>query len=258
MRRFLLAGCCFLLLYGVVGGIHAQDLAALKAEGSRGYAAFDNPRALAAYERALRLAPTDFDLLISITRVANDLAQDLMTAGQKSQAEQRFQQAVGYAEALKRHHPSRVETYFFLAATYGNLALFKGGKEKVQLGRDVETYCKRAIQLNPRYALSYVALGIFYREVSDLNWVQRTFANALFGGVPSGTKQDAIRNFTRALELDPALSVAHYEIAKTYEALGQREQAATHYRRVVELRPANTQDRRNQDWSRELLRRWGR
>lgn len=255
MKYFLLC-CCLVLLGGA--GVQAQSLAALRAEGDQAYAAFDNLRALGAYERALRLAPTDFTLLINLTRASNDLAQDLMTAGRKQQAEARFEQAVGYAEALKRHHPNRAETYFFLAATYGNLALFKGGKEKVQLGRDVETYCKRAIQLDPRYPLSYVALGIFYREVSDLNWVQRTFANALFGGVPSGTKQDAIRNFNRALELDPTLSVAHYEIAKTYEALGQRDRAVTHYRKVVELRPANTQDRRNQDWSRELLRQWGR
>jgi len=229
---------------------------ALLAEGDAAYARFDNPAALDAYRQAHQLAPQSFDVLMRLARTTNDYAQDLLVAGEKDAAEARFDEAVAYAEVLHERYPDRAATYFFLAATYGNLALFKGGKGKVRIGRTVEEYSRKALALDTTYALPYVVLGIFYREVSNLSWFQRTFANALFGGVPDGTKEDAVRMLTHAIALDTTLSVAHYELAMTYAAMGRKDDALPHLRQAAILPPFNTQDRRNQAWAAELLKQW--
>ena len=157
---------------------------------------------------------------------------------------------------MREKFPDRPETYFHLSAAYGNLALFKGGKSKVKIGRDVEQYAKKAIELDSTYAPAYVALGLFYREVSDLNWVQRSFAKVLFGGVPKGSKEDAVAMLERAIALDPNFSLAHFELAITLEKMGRKEEAIPHLRKVIELPPATTQDVRNKEIARELLEKW--
>ncbi|GIV59609.1 tetratricopeptide repeat protein [Rhodocaloribacter litoris] len=234
-----------------VGG--DTTVAALLSRGDALYRRFDHAAALDAYRSAYARAPESFDVLLRLARTHNDLAQDLLAAGSKQAAEEHFVQAVAFAEQLREHHPERPETYFFLAATNGNLARFRGGKEKVRIGRAVETYARKAIELDSTYALPYVALGIFYREVSELSWVQRTFAKVLFGDVPSGSKEDAVAMLQRALALDSTLVIAHYELAMTYLAMDRASLAIPHLRRVLALPPFTSQDRRNREKARQLL-----
>jgi tetratricopeptide (TPR) repeat protein len=48
---------------------------------------------------------------------------------------------------------------------------------------------------------------------------------------------EAIDNAQRALEIDPAYGVAHYNLANFYVAKGRFDDAASHYRRAIELYP---------------------
>ncbi len=263
MRSAVVSRCSWIALLFLlpVALVRAQSSAeapdatveALLRRGDALQRAFDNAAALDMYRSAYARAPERFDVLLRMTRAHHDLAQDLLAAGSKTAAEEHFEQAVAFAEQLHARYPDRAETYFFLAATYGNLALFRGGKEKVRIGRAVEEYARQALALDTTYALPYVALGVFYREVSSLNWIQRTFAKVLYGGIPSGTKEDAVRMFEKALALDPSLPLAHYELARTYLAMGRAEAARRHLERVVALPPLTSQDRRNQEDARRRL-----
>ncbi len=62
------------------------------------------------------------------------------------------------------------------------------------LGKDVEDYAEKAIQLDPSFAPSYTLLGVFYREVASLNWLERMLAGSL-GVLPKVTLADAERMF---------------------------------------------------------------
>ncbi|WP_456424535.1 tetratricopeptide repeat protein [Rhodocaloribacter sp.] len=233
-----------------------ETVEALLRRGDALYAAFDNNSALDSYKSAYTRAPDRFDVLLRLTRAYHDLAKDLLAAGSKKAAEEAIRKAVAVAEEMKEKFPDRPETYFQLAAAYGNLALFKGGKSKVKIGRDVEQYAKKAIELDSTYAPAYVALGLFYREVSDLNWIQRSFAKVLFGGVPSGSKEDAAAMLERAIALNPDFALAHFELAITYEKMGRKEDAIPHLRKAIELPPATSQDVRNREIARKLIEKW--
>lgn len=217
------------------------------------YALFENEAALTAYQRGLVADSTDFGLLYRLSRTANDHGQDLLALDRRVEADHVMALATSYADIMRRHHPDRPETWFQLAASWGNRALFMGGKDKVHMGRNVEAYANRALELDPDYAYALLALGIFYRELGDLNWVQRTFANTFFGGLPEGGNEKAIRYLVRALEQDPTLVMTHFELAETYRAEGNMESAIYHYGRVLELTPINTEELRHQRDARRIL-----
>jgi len=226
--------------------------------GDARYADFDNPGAMALYQRAAKRVPHNFDVLMRLARTMNDTAKDLLAAHNKKAAERVMDRAVAVVDTMQARFPDRAQTYFYLAATYGNLALFKGGKSKVRIGRAVEQFARRAIALDSTYALPYIALGIFYREVAGLSWIQRTFAKLLFGGVPEGSREDAVRMFEQSLALDPDINLTHFELALTYRAMKKNDAAIAELRNVIHLPPFTTQDRRNQAKAPLLIKKWGR
>jgi tetratricopeptide (TPR) repeat protein len=213
--------------------------------------AFDYAEAAREFEEAHRLAPDGFEALEWLCHVYNDLGH----GASGSEAEAFYRKAADYAEALRRGHPHRAEGYFWVAAGYGNLALFKGGRDKVRLARDVEENAKKAIALDPDYAPPYVALGIFYREVAELSWVLRAFAKMLYGGLPKGTREDSEEMLRRAVELDPTDVLARYQLGLTLLSRDRDEDAAGEFRAVLALPVAEAEDRKDQADARARLER---
>jgi len=105
----------------------------------------------------------------------------------------------------------------------------------VKLARNVEYNLQKTIELKPEFAPSYIALGIYYRQVSNLSWFQRMFANSFLGGLPGGTIEDSRDSLLKALELDPDFIITHYEIGRTYKEMGEYEKAHYHFNKVLEL-----------------------
>ena len=91
------------------------------------------------------------------------------------------------------------------------------------------------IRLKPEFAPSYIALGIYYREVAKLNWFLKKFAASFFGGLPDGTLEDSRDALLIALELDPDFIITHYEIGKTYRDLDEFDKSNYHFKKVLEL-----------------------
>jgi len=227
-----------LALLGVVAlapCLRAEDLVA---EGDRYYAAFDNVKALDCYRKAYAKAPADADLLAKLTWTCNNVGEDLDSKA----SEAHFEQAVQYAEALVKLAPKSAKTYFLLAMTKGNLALYRGGRQKVTLSRTLERDARRCVELDPTYSPGYATLGVYYREVATLNWVLKKVAQELLGGLPDGTLEKSEAMFLKAIETDPGNVYAHYQLAITYEAMKQPAKAVQYYRKVLELPMVDHQD----------------
>lgn len=243
--------CCL-----TVFAVQAQSggsLDALLAEGDRVFDALQNPEALAIYQEAYALAPTDFGVLWRMSRTHNDWAMDLKTQGDKKAAEHHFERAAAYADSLIVHYPNNREPYFHKAAAVGNLALFKGGKKKVELGREVEYLCQKALEIDPNYALALVAYGIFQKEVASLPWVLKRFARLLYGGLPEASFEEAAALLERGIASDPSITIAYFELGNVYRKLGRDADARAIWEKSLALSPQNTEDARNQAKTRELL-----
>ena len=74
---------------------------------------------------------------------------------------------------------------------------------------------KKAIELDPKYALAYYNRGIAY---SDLGQLER-----------------AIEDYDKAIELNPKYAAAYYNLGLAYRDSGQPDQAIEAFQQVVEL-----------------------
>jgi len=110
---------------------YSSELDSTIEKGDKYYNDFSNLSALKEYTKAYGLDPKNFEVLMKITRAYNDVGEDYKEQG-SAEAEGYFIKAFEHSEIMKELFPQRGETYFFMAATRGNLALFKGGKEKVK------------------------------------------------------------------------------------------------------------------------------
>ena len=221
--------------------LSASDYHAFIAQGDKYYQNFDNKKALTEYQKAYDAAPENYEALMKLTRAYNDVGEDLNS----DESEAYFKKAVEYAELLTKKSPASAEAYFYLALAYGNLALFKGGKEKVKLSRNIEKNAKKSIELDSEFAHPYVVLGVYYREVANLNWFLKAFAKTIFGGLPDGTNEDSEKMLLKAIELTSNHSIliyTHYELAGTYELMGKIEKSVENLKKVVELPIIDHQD----------------
>lgn len=253
-RQFATALLVALLTSGPARG-QESTVRALIEEGDAAFAALDNESAMRWFERARAESaePHSFELLARLSRVHTDYSLDLIADGEKERAEKEMRTALGYALTLTELHPERPESWFLLAIANGNLAEFEGGRGKVRIGRAVEEHCLRAIELDSTYAPAYLVLGVFYREVAEVNWIQRLFANTLFGGLPRGSYERSAEFLAKALELDPTMTLAQFEMGRTLYRDGSREQARPFLEAGISQAPMSTVDVRNAIEARRLL-----
>lgn len=238
----------------------AQDQAlhirTLVAQGDAVYAQFDNETALQRYNDALALDTMRFDTRIKLSRTSYDYGLDLVAQDKMEAAYTEFQASILHAQHLVDHFPDSAQSHFLLAATMGNLALFKNGREKIILGRMVAQHSQEAISLDSMLAYPYVSLGIYYRELANLNWIEKTLAKVFFGRLPKTSFEQALDLLRTALKLRPNFPFLHFELGKTFLMLSENDKARRHFETLVELKPETTQDMRNQAYARELLKNW--
>jgi tetratricopeptide (TPR) repeat protein len=98
------------------------------------------------------------------------------------------------------------------------------------IGNKVRASLDAALKLAPQHADAHIALGVYHAEIIDK-------VGTLVGGLTYGAnKDDCIRHFKTALELNPASAIARVEYAnalvmlegkkKVHEAIALCEQAA--------------------------------
>jgi tetratricopeptide (TPR) repeat protein len=213
--------------------------------------AFDLEGAVRACEEARALDPDRFEALACLAHMHNDLGVN----APRKEAEPHFLKGIEHARALQRLHPDRAESHLWAAVSAGNLALLRGGKEKVRLARDFERNSLKAIEIDPHLAPAYAGLGIYYREIAELNLLLRFFARALYGFAPSATREDSRKMLEKAVALAPADVFGHYQLGRTYESLKQPASAAEQYRKALELPNVELRDERSKLEARQRLAR---
>ena len=204
---------------------------------------FDNWNALKYYEKAYEADPNSYESISKLTRGYNDLGEELLLQRKKPEAEPYINKAVELADTLLKKFPDSAESYSYKAMCLGNYALFKGGKEKVKLAIRIENNAKTALKMDPKQLLPYIILGMYYREVAGLSWVEKLFANTFFGKLPDGNYDESIQMFDKALEINPDIIITQYQLSKTYRQLGNEKKEIECLRQVLKLPQSNFRDK---------------
>ena len=250
MRQTSFVFVCFLLA-AVSRGFCADTYRDHLERGDLYYATFNNEKALEEYQRAHALAPEEFETLLRLTRIYNDLGRLALRRSEDS--EPMYRKAIVYAEKLHERYPQKAESYFMLALCHGSLVPFKTLREKLEIGRDVEQNARKAIEIDPDLSMAYVVLGIFYRGISRLGWLEKVVANTIFGKNLTGTLEDSEKMLLKAIELEPDNSFAHFELAWTYRAMEQPERSTAMLQKVVSIPPRNMREKLQQQQAQRRL-----
>ena len=206
--------------------------------------------AIEAYRAGLADRPADPELLWKAARAISNLADE--TPGEAGD-EARMEEAVALSRRSVHAGPAISRTHTTLAASLGKLALFRGGKRKVELAREVGREARRASELDPRDFAPFTVLGVLERELATLNPLLRGFAGALFGGLPAASLERSEALLARAVRLAPDYVAPHLELARTYLEMDRPAEARAELEKALALVPRERLDDVLQARARQLL-----
>ena len=215
----------------------------LISKGDSLYAQSDMQNALDYYEQAYSIDSSDYYLLFKLTRVCNDLGEYYYELHDEDSSEIVVYEGVDFAERFSSLYPDSAKVYTYLAWSYGNQALFEGGKEKIKLAHKIKDNATKAISMDSTDYLPYLILGIYNRQIGALGWFERLFANTFFGDVPEGSFEESEKLMLKALELQPGLVIATFHLSLTYKEMGEEDKEIEMLEKVLELPNLNFRDK---------------
>ncbi len=241
---------CLLVLSG-----QAADRAALERIDSLD-AAFRVAQCLKA-TRDAGAGSADYEVLWRLVRAEVNVAEEAMDAGKTDQATEVIDQALATSEQLVKLYPGRSMAHYYRALALGRRALLAGGREKVELSQGIERHCLKAIELDPENGRAHGLLGRYYREVAHLPWLLRKVAVTLYGDLPAGGDELALKHLKKSVALQPRWVFARFELAETYRIMEQKDQAKTQFKSVLGMPDTDHRDRLLKAEARKLLAEMG-
>ena len=207
------------------------DAAASIAEGDRLHAAFDNRGALEHYRAALEAGAAGFETRMKYVRAIINTGEDL----NNGESGAWFERGLAEAETLAARYPGEALSWQYRALAAGQLAKFRGGREKVKLSRRIHEDALRAVSMDDSLFVTHIVLGVYYREVANLNWALKLFAKSFFGGLPEGSNGQALAELQKAAGQHPTSVRAHFELGETYAVMGRTDDSLAAYRKALTL-----------------------
>lgn len=199
----------------------------------------DEARARLALEGARHVYRAAVNLQTNQYAATWKLCRALIDAGTltKGRAVQKslFMESEQLARVAVQSNPADSKGHLYLAISVGKLALFEGGKHKVELSKEVKTEAEQAIALDPAEDAAYHVLGIWNREMVELNFFLRKSAELLYGAFPPASMAAALTDLRRAVELAPTVVSHRVELGVTLLAAGQRTEGRAQLEAALQM-----------------------
>jgi tetratricopeptide (TPR) repeat protein len=212
-------------------------------KGDSLYQVFDFESAAAEYEKAYSVSPDEFEVLLKLTKVYNNLGEEYYEHRDEIKSESAINKALKYALEFEERYPDSAQVYSHLAWSYGNLALYKGGNEKIKLAHKIKNNAEESIKRNPGDYLPYIILGIYHRQIASLSWLERLFANTFFGDVPDGTLEESEMFLLKALDLEPGIGIATFHLSLVYREMDDEEKEIKALKKLLQLPEKDFRDK---------------
>jgi tetratricopeptide (TPR) repeat protein len=187
--------------------------------------ALDIRAALQCFEEAAKLVPNDIESLCMAAKQWSDLTfyHDVRSDQERQLVNLK---AIEYAERATTAHPTRFEGYLGLCISKGRLALFCDNRNKVHLAKEAQDNARKALELGPESDIAHHLMGRWHHEMSKINGLVRTLIRIMYGtALQTGTREDAMEMYRKAIELAPNRLVHHTELARVALELGHTEEA---------------------------------
>lgn len=240
-------------LHNVAGFAQTSDN--LLQAGDRLAAAFDFQEALARYKDAYLADTSNCAALWKIAETHVNLGEESGKTLQK----QHYYTAERWARRAVALCPEEPNAHFFLAVSSGLIALFEGGKKKINRSKMIRAEAERTLDLDPRHDGAYHLLGRWHREVANLSWFLKAAAKVIYGGVPPGaSNESAVENFRKAIEIRPEWINHHLQLGMAYMKMKKWQAARACFEKVLALPVADHQDGTHKKTAKKLLAKTNR
>jgi len=181
--------------------------------------------AVQCFEEAVKLHPDDLIHLCMAAKQWSDLTffHDVTTDRERQVVNRK---AIEFAERAVASHPQSPGGYLGLCVAKGRLALFTDNKTKVKLAKEAHEAAHRAVELGPENDIAWHVTGRWHAEMAKLNVVVRTIVKVMYGtALESGSKEDALQAYKRAIELAPERLIHYVEAGRVLMDLNRKEEA---------------------------------
>lgn len=233
------------------------DFKSLLQKGDDYYKRFNLKLAVMSYEEAYSLAGNEYEILIKLSRTYNDLGEEYYEIEDSRNSELAINYALKYSEILLAKFPDSAMTYAYLAMSYGNLAMFKGGNEKVKLSHRIKENAEKSIRIDPNNYLPYIILSIYHRQIASLSWLEKAFANTFFGKVPDGSFEESEKMMLKALEIQPGICVAMFHLSRTYHEMDNEKKEREWLNKIIDAPITDFRDKYAKRKAKKILMELG-
>merc|ERR1712226_36624 len=176
-----------------------------------------------------------------LARAARDLAQ--LKATSKERKKELTYEGLECAENAVKADEKSFAAHKWKGILLSEVGDYEGNKKKIENAYVIRDEFLRASELNPEDATSYFLLGEWCYNVSDMSWMLRQAAKAIFGTPPSSTFDEALKNYLKAEQVSPGFYVGNYvSLGKTYLKLKNKEEAKKWLQKGAEFERESEKD----------------
>jgi tetratricopeptide (TPR) repeat protein len=208
--------------------------------------------ALNAYLAAQKLGPPNADLLSHIAKEYGELMADTNSDDQKRALGERALDCAKQAVAID---PNDALAQLSLAVCYGRIAPLLDNKTKIAYSRLVKEHADKALALDPNNDLTYNVLGSWNYALAGLNPFLRAVAGAIYGQLPNASFEEAVKDFQKAVQLNPNRLANHIGLGRALAALGRTAEAKEELQRGLSMPNQEKDDPFVKEQGRETLRK---
>jgi len=216
--------------------------------GDTAFDACEVEKAIEHYRAAKKADSKNYEATWKLARSINDKG---LLMEKSDEQKKLFDEAHALAQEAAQLNPNDSKGYLYIAITSGKIAMFEGGKKKVELSKGVKANADKALELNPKENLAYHVLAVWNREVASLNGFLKFFAQMIYGKLPPASMEDAIANFKKAIEINDKGIAHYYEMGATYQEMKQWKEAREAFAKVLELPKKYAVDGNYHKWAKD-------
>lgn len=230
--RAMLRAAAVVTLCTVPLPLLAQSAAEHVALGDREHAAMNAPAALHHYEEAVKTDARSYEGLWKASREAVDIGE---YNSDDRERERLYTLSEEYARRAVKIDSTDSDTQAQLARALGRKALSLGKKEQVKYAGEIRAAALKSLELNRRNPAALHVMGRWNYEILRLSGITRFMAKTFLGGrvFDSANWDDAQRYMEESVANDPKRLVHHLDLARVYEARGNKEKAREQYEVVL-------------------------
>ena len=221
-----------LVVVRAAGAAAASGADEALAAGDAAAARFDLAAALAAYRAALAAAPESYE---AAWKLARALADEATLSHDPDEQKRLCVEAEALARAAVLLRPSDPMGHDILAVAVGKLALFEGGKRKVELGKEVKAEADQRAPAQPGRRPRPARPGDLEPRDGRARLVPAELRPAAVRQAPAGVARGCDRRPHRAIELRPEVIPHHVELGITLEAASRWADAKAQFDRALAL-----------------------